>query len=156
MQKHPLTIREDKTQGIYVEGLTEYIVENENDCIHLLRRGEKNRSTRSTKMNINSSRSHTIFQFLVESEKIDNKGMIKRSKLNLGDLAGSEKIDKDEDIKQSHLYELRSINKSLTTLGKVIMTLAQSDDDVSRIGKKKSKLPCKYIPFRESKLTRLL
>ena len=50
--------------------------------------------------------------------------MIKRSKLNLGDLAGSEKIDKDETMKSKHLNELKSINQSLTTLGKVIMKLA--------------------------------
>lgn len=50
--------------------------------------------------------------------------MIKRSKLNLGDLAGSEKIDKDEEIASSHMQELRNINLSLTTLGKVIMMLA--------------------------------
>jgi hypothetical protein len=68
---------------------------------------------------------------LLESEKIDKKGMIKRSKLNLGDLAGSEKIDKDEEMKSNHLLELRSINQSLTTLGKVIMLLAK-DDIVSR------------------------
>ncbi len=68
---------------------------------------------------------------MLESEKIDKKGMIKRSKLNLGDLAGSEKIDKDEDMKSNHLLELRSINQSLTTLGKVIMLLAK-DDFVSR------------------------
>jgi hypothetical protein len=64
---------------------------------------------------------------LLESEKIDKKGMIKRSKLNLGDLAGSEKIDKDEEMKSNHLLELRSINQSLTTLGKVIMSLAKDD-----------------------------
>lgn len=55
--------------------------------------------------------------------------MIKRSKLNLGDLAGSEKIDKDDDMKSNHLLELRNINQSLTTLGKVIMKLAQGDID---------------------------
>ena len=61
-------------------------------------------------MNVQSSRSHSIFQFLLESEKVDNNGMIKRSKLNLGDLAGSEKIDKEEDLKSNHLVELKSIN----------------------------------------------
>jgi hypothetical protein len=71
--------------------------------------------------------------------------MIKRSKLNLGDLAGSEKIDKDEEMKSKHLTELKSINQSLTTLGKVIMKLA--------LGKKSA---IGYTPFRESKLTRLL
>ena len=99
-QKNPLTIREDKSQGIFVEGLSEFVVKNEYDCLSLLRRGERNRATRQTRMNVNSSRSHTIFQFLLESEKVDANGMIKRSKLNLGDLAGSEKIDKGEGIKQ--------------------------------------------------------
>lgn len=126
-QRNPLQIREDKFQGIYVEGLSEYVVANEKECLLLLKKGEKNRTTRSTKMNIQSSRSHSIFQFLLESEKIDKNGMIKRSKLNLGDLAGSEKIDKDENMKSKHLIELKSINQSLTTLGKVIMKLAQGD-----------------------------
>lgn len=53
--------------------------------------------------------------------------MLKRSKLNLGDLAGSEKIDKDEDIQVKHMVELKNINLSLTTLGKVIITLAQQN-----------------------------
>ena len=158
-QKNPLAIREDKMQGIYVEGLSEYVVQNEYDCLRLLKRGERNRITRQTKMNIQSSRSHTIFQFLLESEKIDGKGMIKRSKLNLGDLAGSEKIDKDEDMKSRHLLELRNINQSLTTLGKVIMTLAKGDYMANKTGsnqlsKQKTNQP--YIAFRESKLTRLL
>ncbi len=55
------------------------------------------------------------------------KGMLKRSKLNLGDLAGSEKIDKDEDIQVKHMVELKNINLSLTTLSKVIITLAQQN-----------------------------
>jgi len=121
-------------QGIYVEGLSEYVVQNEYDCLKLLKRGERNRITRQTKMNIQSSRSHTIFQFLLESDKIDQKGMIKRSKLNLGDLAGSEKIDKDEEMKSRHLLELRNINQSLTTLGKVIMTLAKGDYIANKTG----------------------
>ena len=82
-------------------------------------------------MNIQSSRSHTIFQFLLESDKVDQNGMIKRSKLNLGDLAGSEKIDKDEEIRSKHFQELRNINQSLTTLGKVIQILAKGDKMIS-------------------------
>ena len=78
--------------------------------MNLMRRGEKNRANRQTKMNVHSSRSHTIFQFLLESNKIDEKGFIRRSKLNLGDLAGSEKIDKDEEMVNQHMLELRSIN----------------------------------------------
>lgn len=71
-------------------------------------------------MNIKSSRSHTLFQLLVETDKVDSKGMLKRSKLNLGDLAGSEKVNKEEEMQAKHMLELRNINLSLTTLGKVI------------------------------------
>ena len=90
-------------------------------------------------MNIHSSRSHSIFQCLLEYDKVDEKGMIRRAKLNLGDLAGSEKLSKEEakyaltnveNLKQqadskSHLAELKNINLSLTTLGKVISLLAK-------------------------------
>lgn len=96
---------------------------------------------------------------MIESQKIDSKGLIKRSKLNLGDLAGSEKIDKSEDLKSSHMKELRNINQSLTTLGKVIMKLAQGDLEARKPGSKKRDIGAtalSYIPFRESKLTRLL
>lgn len=69
--------------------------------------------------------------------------MLKRAKLNIGDLAGSEKIYLEEFPTAQHLNELRNINLSLTTLGKVI----------SKLSKKKSAL---HVPFRDSKLTRLL
>ncbi len=71
-----------------------------------------------------SSRSHTIFQLLIESDKADEHGMLKRAKLNLGDLAGSEKIFLDEFPSAQHLNELKNINLSLTTLGKVISKLS--------------------------------
>ncbi len=93
-------------------------------------------------MNIQSSRSHSLFQLLIETDQVDNKGMLKRSKLNLGDLAGSEKINKDEEMQARHMLELRNINLSLTTLGKVIQLLSTQNNS--------------HIPFRESKLTRLL
>jgi hypothetical protein len=70
--------------------------------------------------------------------------MLKRSKLNLGDLAGSEKINKDEEMQARHMLELRNINLSLTTLGKVIQQLSTNSST------------SQHIPFRESKLTRLL
>ena len=57
----PLIIREDKFSGIFVEGLSEYVVTNAQDCFILLKRGERNRITRQTRSNIHSSRSHTIF-----------------------------------------------------------------------------------------------
>lgn len=93
-----MNIREDKYTGIFVEGQSEYVVSNAQDCFTLLRRGEQNRITRQTRSNIHSSRSHTIFQVLVESDTADAKGMLFRGKLNLCDLAGSEKIHKDENM----------------------------------------------------------
>ena len=139
----PLNIREDKYTGIFVEGQSEYVVTNANDCFTLLKRGEANRITRQTRSNIHSSRSHTIFQILVESDTADSKGLLFRGKLNLCDLAGSEKIHKDESMGVQHFNELKTINLSLSSLGKVISALAQ--------GKKKD-----HIPYRDSKITRLL
>lgn len=149
---NPLSIREDKLAGLYVEGLTEYIVTNVADCFMLLKRGERNRITRHTKNNISSSRSHSIFQLIVETDEVDKRGMLKRAKLNLCDLAGSEKLDKSETIGKAHLSELKNINLSLTTLGKVISCLAKASENF--MGNKKA--PAPFIPYRESKITRLL
>lgn len=124
-----------------MEGLTEYIVNNVTDCFMLLQRGESNRITRETKANISSSRSHSVFQILLEQEEPDGK--LTRSKLNLCDLAGSEKIYSEDRLGEKHLEEHNSINLSLSTLGKVVQALAK--------GKAGG-----LIPFRESKLTKLL
>lgn len=94
-------------------------------------------------MNAKSSRSHTIFQILVESTTSDANGNYIKARLNLCDLAGSEKIHKGENLQNDHLQELKNINLSLTTLGKVINSLSS--------GKKAT-----VAAFRESKLTRLL
>ena len=88
----PLRVREEENGTVFIEGLSEYIVQKEKDCFALLKRGEMNRVTRQTKKNMLSSRSHSIFQILIESDKPDCRGFIKRAKLNLCDLAGSEKI----------------------------------------------------------------
>ncbi|KAL4463423.1 hypothetical protein ABPG72_006745 [Tetrahymena utriculariae] len=140
----PLGIHESKLDGIFVEGLSEYQVLHYIDTLQLMKRGERNRTIRSTSMNAKSSRSHTIFELIIETfdESQQDGGNIKRSRINLCDLAGSEKINKSEVMAGGHLNELRNINLSLTTLGKVIHSLSS-----------KSKLP---IPFRESKLTRIL
>jgi len=92
-------------------------------------------------MNAKSSRSHTIFQLLVEIQ--DKNGTFLKGRLNLCDLAGSEKINKKEVMADVQLKELKNINLSLTTLGKVIFALSSGD--------KKA-----VAAFRESKLTRLL
>ncbi len=78
--------------------------------------------------------------------------MLRRAKLNLCDLAGSEKLDKREEIGKAHFSELKNINLSLTTLGKVISCLAKSGPGL--INKTKGQVP--FIPYRESKITRLL
>ena len=83
----------------------------------LMQRGERNRFIRSTSSNVKSSRSHTIFQLIIESTRADGKGRLQKAKLNLCDLAGSEKLKKSEDIQGAHLRELKNINLSLTTLG---------------------------------------
>jgi len=118
-------------------------VTNSNDCIDLLRKGESNRKIRQTSVNIQSSRSHEIFQLLIESNTVDERGMMIKSKLNLCDLAGSEKIKYEKNINNEHLEELKRINLSLSTLCKVISALS-------------SNKPQNYVPYRESKLTRLL
>lgn len=71
-----LSIHENKIEGIFVEGLTEYSMSSAEDCLALMRRGEKNRFTRPTLMNAKSSRSHTIFQILIESAKADPNGKL--------------------------------------------------------------------------------
>ena len=138
----PLKIRESKIQGIFVEGLAEFVVQSEDDCFNLLARGDKNRAVRETRFNHHSSRSHTIFQMLLETDKANKKGLLKKAKLNFCDLAGSEKYDKQNRMAGEHIKEMNEINKSLTTLGKVISALASNDTT--------------HVPYRDSKLTRLL
>lgn len=124
-----------------MEGLSEYIVNSKEECLLLLQRGESNRITRETKSNIASSRSHSVFTIVLESEDIDGK--VLKCKINLCDLAGSEKIFTEEKLGEKHMEEHKSINLSLSTLGKVVSALSKSKEGV-------------VIPYRESKLTRLL
>ena len=138
---NPLTIHEEKREGIYLEGLSEYEVRSPDECFTLLKRGENNRITRETRFNMFSSRSHTVFQILVETETASGK--LRKTKLNLCDLAGSEKLDFDDKLGEKHMEEHKSINLSLTTLGLVIAALAKNNSK-------------KFIPYRDSKLTRLL
>lgn len=139
----PLQIREDKYSGVFVEGLSEYVITSPEDCLYLMRRGEFNRITRQTKSNQASSRSHSVFQLVIENVNHDNNGKLIRAKLNLCDLAGSEKIHAEEKLTDNHMEEHKSINLSLSTLGKVVAALSKNKE-------------LQHIPFRESKLTRLL
>ena len=135
-----LNIREDTKKGIYIEDISEYYVSCKEEILELIRLGSENRIQASTNMNENSSRSHSIF--IINVHQLNSKdGSAKNSKLVLVDLAGSEKISKTGATGLT-LEEAKTINKSLTTLGMVINALTDGRSS--------------HIPYRESKLTRVL
>ena len=142
----PLSIREDKGE-IYVQGLSEYNVKSVSDTLQLLRVAEENRAIRETHMNQFSSRSHSIFQIYVEQKRVAEDGgeLTLRAKFNLVDLAGSEKWNTKKEMMDEHIAEMTNINLSLHTLGKCITSLAH-----------KAAGRDSHVPYRESKLTRLL
>lgn len=133
-----LKIKEDPRRGIYVHGLTEMYVVCEEEMMDVLSLGESNRTVASTKMNQVSSRSHQIFMLEV-NQKFPNDTE-KRGILNLVDLAGCEKINQT-GVTGNKLEEAKKINLSLSALGNVIHSLTNGSE---------------HIPYRDSKLTRLL
>ncbi|KAJ8923592.1 hypothetical protein NQ315_010171 [Exocentrus adspersus] len=135
-----LSIRERKDIGVYVKDLMGFTVDSIESITELLNRGNKNRVTRSTLMNDVSSRSHAIFTITIESKnRIDNKTTV--GKLNLVDLAGSERASRTQATGE-RLREASNINLSLSVLGNVISALVDGKST--------------HIPYRNSKLTRLL
>ena len=144
-EKKNLNIRENKKRGIYVDGLSEWIVKNPNEIYTLLGKGTDNRAISSTTMNEISSRSHAIFVITLEQEIQEENNIIKKivSKLNLVDLAGSERT-RITGAKGKQLEESKKINKSLSALGNVINALTDPKGNTY------------HIPYRDSKLTRLL
>ncbi|KAG1693650.1 hypothetical protein DVH05_023053 [Phytophthora capsici] len=139
----PLEIHEDRKNGIFVEGLSEYAVRSVSDCLQLLQCGEQNRAVRSTHMNQVSSRSHSVFQLLLEQRRKDGTAL--KSKFNLVDLAGSEKWNMAAEMQLHHISEMTNINLSLHTLGRCIASLSSKTTGASS-----------HVPYRDSKLTRLL
>ncbi|XP_026456859.1 kinesin-like protein KIN-12D isoform X2 [Papaver somniferum] len=140
-----LLLREDMKTGVYVENLTEFEVNTVNDILCLLTRGAANRKVAATNMNRESSRSHSVFTCVIESRwEKDSTTNLRFARLNLVDLAGSER-QKASGAEGERLKEAASINKSLSTLGHVIMVLV----DVAQ-GKQR------HIPYRDSRLTFLL
>ncbi|CAG9330523.1 unnamed protein product [Blepharisma stoltei] len=133
-----LKIKEDPRRGIYVQGLTEMYVVCEEEMVEVLSLGESNRTVASTKMNQVSSRSHQLFMLEV-NQKFPNDTE-KRGILNLVDLAGCEKINQT-GVTGNKLEEAKKINLSLSALGNVIHALTSNQE---------------HIPYRDSKLTRLL
>ena len=152
---HYLKIRESPTEGPYVKDLTEIQVKNYSDILKYMRLGDSSRTTASTKMNDTSSRSHAVFTIMLKQIHHDyhNDDTTERlARIRLVDLAGSERAKATEATGQ-RLREGSNINKSLTTLGRVIAALA--DPRHSRIHNPNRKNR-DVVPYRDSILTWLL
>lgn len=128
--------------GVLVQGLEEITVHSKNEVYAILEKGSKRRQTAATLMNASSSRSHTVFSVTVhiKENSLDGEELLKTGKLNLVDLAGSENIGRSGAL-DKRAKEAGSINQSLLTLGRCITALVEK---------------CPHIPYRESKLTRIL
>jgi centromeric protein E len=161
-QPEEIKLREDSKRGVYASPLKEEIVQSPTQLLRVIARGDNARRTSSTQFNARSSRSHAVVQIVVESRErvpgngtmTENKrvgmvpGGVRVSTLSLIDLAGSERAaeTKERRTEGSH------INKSLLTLGTVIARLSGDKD---KDGKPTDK-DGKHLPYRDSKLTRLL
>ncbi|KFP64039.1 Kinesin-like KIF13A, partial [Cariama cristata] len=147
--RQSLKVREHKVLGPYVDGLSQLAVTNFEDIESLMSEGNKSRTVAATNMNEESSRSHAVFNIIVTQTLYDlhsgNSGE-KVSKISLVDLAGSERVSKTGAAGE-RLKEGSNINKSLSTLGLVISSLA---DQAAGKGKNK------FVPYRDSVLTWLL
>ncbi|KAL1353588.1 hypothetical protein AAHE18_06G249500 [Arachis hypogaea] len=151
VENQKLQIHESLERGVFVAGLREEIVNNAEQVLNLINSGEVNRHFGETNMNARSSRSHTIFRMVIESkgkefnsyDDLSVNDIVRVSVLNLVDLAGSERIAKT-GAGGVRLKEGKYINKSLMVLGNVINKL--SDGSKQR----------GHIPYRDSKLTRIL
>ncbi|KAI4376005.1 hypothetical protein MLD38_013807 [Melastoma candidum] len=140
-----LSLREDVKQGVYVENLSEFEVQSVGDILRLLIQGSLSRKVAATSMNRESSRSHSVFTCVIECRwEKDSSANLRFARLNLVDLAGSER-QKTSGAEGDRLKEAASINKSLSSLGHVIMVLV----DVAN-GKPR------HVPYRDSRLTFLL
>ncbi|CAN4120124.1 unnamed protein product [Withania somnifera] len=140
-----LQIREDIKKGIHVEDLMEIEVMSARDVMQQLLQGAANRKVAATNMNRASSRSHSVFTCVIES-KWESQGVTHHrfARFNLVDLAGSER-QKSSGAEGERLKEATNINKSLSTLGLVIMNLVSISNGKSH-----------HVPYRDSKLTFLL
>ncbi|KAF3700959.1 Kinesin-like protein KIF3C [Channa argus] len=138
-----LELKENPDFGVYVKGLSSVVTKNVNEIEHVMNIGNQSRSVGFTKMNERSSRSHAIFVITVECSEVgpDGEDHIRVGKLNMVDLAGSERQSKT-GAKGKRLKEAAQINLSLSALGNVISALVDRKST--------------HIPYRDSKLTRLL
>eukprot|EP00698_Gefionella_okellyi_P005550 TRINITY_DN15058_c0_g1_i1.p1 TRINITY_DN15058_c0_g1~~TRINITY_DN15058_c0_g1_i1.p1 ORF type:complete len:1261 (-),score=433.54 TRINITY_DN15058_c0_g1_i1:71-3853(-) len=135
-----MRVRESPTRGVWVEDLTEEYISSENDIMDLISIGETARTVSFTMMNAASSRSHSLFVVMIEQKNPDD-GSVKVGRLNLADLAGSEKIAKT-GAEKTTVEEAKKINQSLSALGNCISALSKGKGT--------------HVPFRDSKLTFVL
>ncbi len=137
----PIPGQSNNKSTIHIQNLEEVILRNAKHGIKTLQKGLKIRQVAATKMNDVSSRSHTIFTLSLFKKNGESGDLFRISKMNLVDLAGSENISRSGALNQ-RAKEAGSINQSLLTLGRVINLLVEKNQQ--------------HIPYRESKLTRLL
>ncbi|XP_077514424.1 kinesin heavy chain isoform X4 [Amblyomma americanum] len=138
--KTNLSVHEDKNRVPFVKGATERFVTSPEEVMEVIDEGKANRHIAVTNMNEHSSRSHSVFLINVKQENLDDQKKLS-GKLYLVDLAGSEKVSKT-GAEGMVLDEAKNINKSLSALGNVIAALADGNKS--------------HIPYRDSKLTRIL
>ncbi|CAH1413941.1 unnamed protein product [Lactuca virosa] len=143
LSKDNIQIKEHKSHGIVLSGVTEIPILDGEEALKVLCGGIANRAVGETQMNAGSSRSHCIYMFTIQKE-VTNEKRVSSGKVVLVDLAGSEKVEKT-GAEGKVLEEAKTINKSLSALGNVISALTSSPHAKSL-----------HIPFRDSKLTRLL
>lgn len=170
LAQEEIKLREDSKRGVYATPLKEEIVQSPNQLLRVIARGDLARRTGSTQFNARSSRSHAVVQIVVESrERTQNHGGnlgketrrtdrimpggVLVSTLSLIDLAGSEKAAEDKERRTEGAH----INKSLLTLGTVIARLSTEDEkDKDAVKPADREKATKHLPYRDSKLTRLL
>ncbi|PAN50296.1 hypothetical protein PAHAL_9G510800 [Panicum hallii] len=141
-QKRHITLMEDGKGGAVIRGLEEIVVYSPRDIYSLLERGSARRRTADTALNKQSSRSHAVFSINIHVKEttVGNEELMKCGRLNLVDLAGSENIARS-GVREGRAREAGEMNKSLLTLGRVITALVEHSV---------------HVPYRDSKLTRLL
>ncbi|ROL41276.1 Kinesin-like protein KIF3C [Anabarilius grahami] len=142
-QMRRLELKERPDTGVYVKDLSSFVTKSVREIEHVMNVGNQNRSVGATNMNEHSSRSHAIFVITIECSELglDGENHIRVGKLNLVDLAGSERQTKT-GAQGERLKEATKINLSLSALGNVISALVDGRST--------------HIPYRDSKLTRLL
>ncbi|KAL9098909.1 MAG: hypothetical protein Q9163_005519 [Psora crenata] len=160
-QQEEIKLREDSKRGVFASPLKEEIVQSPTQLLRVIARGDQSRKTRSTQFNAQSSRSHAVVQIVVESRErapvgkgCNEKraallpGGVRVSTLSMIDLAGSERAADNKERRTEGAH----INKSLLTLGTVIAKLSGDKDSNGNPTDKDGK----HLPYRDSKLTRLL